>query len=93
MSYDASSIKILDDHTEIPYVHIEQTARKYGKPLRCVQLAYEACMLAGLDFDDFYVKKYCLNQEIAPSEEFGVIYADLSRETDYFKKMTTSNNR
>ena len=77
--YNASSIKILDgvELAEIPYMKILETVRKYKKPEEIVSCAYEACMLAGLSFDDFYIAKYCKGEEVPKNAEFLEIYDDL----------------
>jgi len=80
--YNASSIKILDgvELAEISYMKIADIANKYHKPLEVVKIAYEACMLAGLDFEDFYVAKYCKNENIPLNKDFSEIYDDLRTE-------------
>lgn len=88
-NYTAQNIKILDgiELAELPYMKIQVIVEKYGKPFEIVESAYQACLLAGLDFDDFYIAKYCKGEDIPRSEEFLEIYQDIRNiELDKLRK-------
>jgi len=88
--YDARSIKILDgvELAEIPYMKINAVAQKYHKNRDIVESAYQACMIVGLDFDSFYIAKYCKGEDIPKSSEFIEAYKECRK--PYLDKARTS---